>query len=924
MNSKLPTGTVTFLFTDIEGSTKLAQEYREELPTLLARHKELLQQAIAAYRGFLFQIVGDSFSAAFDTAINALNAASEAQRLLLNEEWSPAPIKVRMGIHTGAAELAHDPSIQGPYSGYSTLAMTQRIMSAAHGGQILLSQITRDLVWEQLPAEVSLLDMGEHRLKDLLHPIRLYQASVADLPSAFPPLKTLQSFPHNLPVQLTSFVGREREIDKAKQLFSKTRLLMLIGPGGTGKTRLALKIAEDLLGSFADGVWIIELAPLTDPEFIPPAVAGVLELRELPNMPLINVIVDYLRAKQLLLILDNCEHLIQACAQLTDHLLRVCPQLKILASSREALGIAGETVYRVPSLSLPDPNQVTPETAMESEAARLFVERATAAQSKFMLTDQNASHIAQICRRLDGIPLALELASARIAIFSPEEIAAHLSDRFKLLTGGKRTALPRQQTLRAMIDWSYDLLSEEEQTLFRQLSVFAGGWTFRAAEYVCSGLDVLNLLTQLVNKSLVVVDENAQENPTRYRLLETIRQYARDKLLEVGDSEQVRNRHLDYFLQFVEEAETYMNGPYELQWRNLLDAEYDNLRITLEWAMENDLEKALRLGGALHVFWERNGYEVEGRHFITEVLLRTRSPRESEVTREHIFYRAKALNALGFLCFGQGDNLASLKAFEESVTLFRKIGENRMLVLALAYSGMSRAFIGHREAAYKIAEEAITLAHEVQDKSVRGAALANLAGVLAITQGDLEKANPYYEEGIQLLREAGSHWFIAMTSFGFAIFNEGRGNYAEARSQFESCLPLFREMKDRHRLAMVRSELAHVERKEGRVERAEFIYRETILEWQRLGHRAAVAHELECFAFTAKAQEEDQRAVRLLGAAEALRENIAISMNPPERVEYDQEVNDLRVNMDKYIFDQAWAEGRALTMDGAITFALER
>jgi predicted ATPase/class 3 adenylate cyclase len=941
MKANLPTGTVTFLFTDIEGSTKLAQEYTGALPALLARHRQILKQAIEAHHGFIFQVVGDSFSAAFDTATNALKASTEAQRLLHNEAWSPASIKVRMGIHTGAAQLAEDSSIEGPYSGYATLAMTQRIMSAAHGGQILLSQITCDLVWEQLPSDITLRDMGEHRLKDLLYPIHLYQVTAADLPTDFPALRTLDTFSNNLPVQLTSFVGREREMNEAKNLLFPSpsgspkgmlreggrgegaRLLTLIGPGGTGKTRLALQVAEELLPLFTDGVWLAELAPLADAALIPQAIAAVFELRELPNMRLMDTVTDYLRAKELLLILDNCEHLIEACAQLSGSLLRSCPRLKIIASSRESLGIAGETIYRVPSLSLPDLAQVTREALMESESARLFVERATTAQSKFSLTDQNASSVAQICHRLDGIPLALELAAARVGIFSPEEIAARLGDRFKLLTGGSRTALPRQQTLRALIDWSYDLLSDEEQRLLRQLSVFAGGWRFEAAEAVCSNLDVLTLLTKLVNKSIVMVDE--QESSTRYHLLETIRQYARDKLLEAGESEQVRDQHLDHFLKFAEKAETYMNGPQEMQWRTLLDDEYDNLRTALEWGMENDVDKVLRLGGALHLFWERHGYEVEGRRLMNEVLarLKTFPPADGEAARKRIMYQAKALNAIGFLGFGQGDNLGSLKAFEESASLLRQLGEKRMLAQALAYIGMARAFLGEREAAYPVAEEAITLAREVGDKVTLGIALTNMAGVIAVTQAGLKKMRPYAEEGIQLLKETMSRWQTAMTVFGFALFTAMQGNYAEARSQFEACIPLFTELRDRHRLAMVRSELAHLERRQGHFAQAKPLYRETIQEWRKIGHRAAIAHELECFAFLAKAQEEDQRAARLFGAAEILRENINIPMMPAERPEYDREVNDLRANMDEAAFAKAWAEGRALTMEQAVTFALE-
>ncbi|HLO34092.1 MAG TPA: adenylate/guanylate cyclase domain-containing protein [Anaerolineales bacterium] len=923
VNPDLPTGTVTFLFTDIEGSTKLSQEYADDLPALLERHQGILKQAIEAHHGFVFQVVGDSFSVAFDSAANALKAASEAQRLLYHEAWFPAPIKVRMGIHTGTAQLANDSSIEGPYSGYTTLALTQRIMSAAYGGQILLSQITRDLVWGQLPPEVSLLDMGEHRLKDVKHTLHLYQVAGADLPTGFPPLKSLESFPHNLPIQLTSFVGREREITEAKQLLSNAHLLTLIGPGGTGKTRLALRVAGDLLSSFKDGVWLAELAPLADPSLISQAIAGVFELRELPNIPMVNIITDYLRAKELLLILDNCEHLIEACAQISESLLRNCPRLKIIASSREALGIAGEMVYRVPSLSLPDPAQVRSEALLEAESIRLFVDRATAAQSRFGLTDQNAAFVAQICRRLDGIPLALELAAARITVFSPEQITARLDNRFKLLTGGSRTALPRQQTLRAMIDWSYDLLSGEEQALLRQLSVFSGGWTFEAAESVCSNLDTLNLLTQLVNKSLVMVD--AGEASTRYRLLETIRQYARDKLLEAGESERVRNRHLDFFLKFAEEAEAYMNGPLEMKWRILLDTEYDNLRTAIEWAIENDVEKDLRLGGALHVFWERHGYEVEGRRLITEALARVQvlSPVEAESTRERITIQAKALNALGLLCFGQGDNLGCLRALEESASLSRPIGEKSLLSQALSYTGMARAFLGERETAYTAAQEAITLAREAGNKILLGTTLINMVGVMAVAFRDVSPLRGYGDEGIRYLRESGSHWALAMTVFGFGLFMSTQGNYAEARSQFEACLPLFTELRDRHRLAMVQSELGHLERRQGHFAQARSIYRETIREWQRAGHRAAIAHQLECFAFLAKVQEDTERAACLFGAAEILRENISIPMTPVEHFEYEREVSDLRRNMDEAAFSKAWAEGRAMTMESAIEYAVE-
>ena len=566
MNSP-PNGTVTFLFTDIEGSTKLAQEYPDEMPALLARHNEILNQVIEAHNGFVFRVIGDSFSAAFHDANDALNAAVEAQRLLHNEAWSPAPIKVRMGIHTGAAQLEVD-SKENIYSGYATLALTQRIMSAGHGGQILLSQSVFDLTRDRLPERAQLIDMGERRLKDILRPEHLYQLSIPDLPSEFPPLNILESFNHNLPTQLTSFVGREKEMAEIKALLNSARLVTLTGSGGTGKTRLSIEVSTEELTSFPNGVWLIELAPLSDSSQIIPALAQAFGLQELPFNPLTKLVVDYLRDKKLLLLLDNCEHLIEACARLADDLLHQCAGLKILASSREALGIAGEVAYRTPSLA-------------DSESTRLFVERARAANPKFSLTDSNASSVTQICSRLDGIPLAIELAAARVKLLSPEQIAARLDDRFRLLVGGSRTALPRQQTLRALIDWSYDLLSEEEKQLLRIASVFVGGWTLDALEAVADDPNAIEHLEGLVNKSLVVTEERGNE--MRYFMLETIRQYAREKLFEAKQGSAARDRHFVYFDNLSEKMWDVFRSADMIDWRDRAEEEAENFRAALEW-----------------------------------------------------------------------------------------------------------------------------------------------------------------------------------------------------------------------------------------------------------------------------------------------------------------------------------------------------
>jgi predicted ATPase/class 3 adenylate cyclase/DNA-binding XRE family transcriptional regulator len=914
--SALPTGTVTFLYTDIEGSTQLWKQHRQAMVTAHARHDQILRQAIESHNGYIFQVVGDAFCAAFPTAAEAVRAAVKSQMELNAKNWGETPIWVRMGIHTGNAEVQQD----GSYSGFITLSHVQRLMSVAHGGQVLLSFTAQELVQDELPENVQLRDMGQRQLKDWSRPEHICQLVISGLRADFPPLSTPESFPHNLPVQLTSFIGREREMAEVKQLLSNTRLLTFTGPGGTGKTRLALQIAEELLPSFADGVWLAESAPLTDASFLYQTIAGIFGLRELPNVPILNIITDYLRAKRLLLILDNCEHLIEACAKLSDHLLHACPQLKIIASSREALGIAGETAYRVPSLSLPDQAQVTREAVLGFESVQLFVERASAANPKFHLTE-NASDVAQICRRLDGIPLALELAAARIRIFSTEEIADRLDDRFSLLTGGSRTAMERHQTLRALIDWSYELLSHDERRLFRHLAVFAGGWTFEAAEAVCPNLDVLNLLTQLVDKSLVMVDE--QESSTRYHLLETICQYASEKLLEMSESHQARARHVGFFLKFAEVAEPHLHGPQEREWLSRLETEYDNLRAALEWAMKNDIIIALRLETALYLFWNRHGYQAEGRRLLGEALARLqRLPKvEGMASDQRIALQARALNAFGSLGFAVGDLVGSLKIFEESIGLSRQIGEKYSLAQALTSFGYAKAFLGDAEDSYRAAEEGLTLAREVGDKFLLGMALRNMASATVVTHGDPKVMRAYAEESLQLYRELGSRWDYAMAVFGMGLSATRQGDYAEARSRFETCLRLFTELGDRNHVNGIQSELAHLERRQGHFAQAKLLYRETLLEWQRLGHRAAIAHELECLAMIAKAQEDDRRAARLFGAAEILRENIHIPMTPSEHVEYEREVNDLRANMEEAAFIKAWADGRAMSMEQAILLA---
>jgi len=667
----------------------------------------------------------------------------------------------------------------------------------------------------------------------------------------------------------------------------------------------------------------VELAPLADPALMLQTIASVFSIRAQLGMPLKEIVTDYLRAKHLLLLFDNCEHLVDECANLADQFLRNAPRIKIIASSREALGINGESVYRVPSLSLPDQAAASREALEAYESIQLFVERARSANPKFDLTEKNADSVAQICRRLDGIPLALELAAARVTVFTAEQIAARLDDRFKLLTGGSRAALPRQQTLRALIDWSYAMLTEEESVLLRRLSVFAGGWTFEAAEAISPELDVLNSLTQLINKSLVTVDENNEA--TRYGLLETVRQYARDKLLESGEAENIRNVHLDYFVKFAEMAGPKMDTVELRDWIPVIDAEYDNFRTAFEWSLAHDIVAALRLVGNLAYFWLRHGHGAEGIQWANDALAQTHqlaNLKDPEAARRQMYVHANALQALSFLAYSQGDNISAFKAGDKCIALARELNDNRMLAIALSFSGSAKLFAGEYADAQDRVEQALAITSEVGEKYGLGMALGTMAQLSMIKDRDFKTASKYEQESLALMSDSGNPWMSVMMLFGTGRGAMFRGDFAVARERFLKCLPIFVEMGDEHRVNMIYSELAHMDRYEGKYQQAEDEYRKTIRIWQKLGHRAAIAHQLESFAFIAKAREQVERAARLLGAAEILRERINIPMSPIERTEYENEVADLHANMEAPSLAAFWAEGRVLTMEQAIEYAL--
>ncbi len=594
-------GTVTFLFTDIEGSTRLWQLDEAAMQGAVAQHDAILQSAIAECGGSVFSTMGDGVAAVFSSAVAAVQAAREVQARLLAETWPTAdPIRVRIGLHSGEADVR-----DGDYFG-TAVNRAARIMAIAHGGQVVCSGVTAGLVAEGLPDGVALEDLGQHRLRDLTLPEQVHQVIAPGLAREFPRLRSLDSLPGNLPIQSTVFVGREREVKELAETILSARIVTLTGVGGVGKTRLALQAAAEVVPSFRDGAWLVELAGVGSSDAVHDAVASALRL---PTSSLsVEGLVDYLRSRELLLIIDNCEHLLHPVATLADELLHNGPDVRVLATSREGLGVPGEHLWAVASLELPDPTEEAAAIAA-TDAFRLFVERAREASATFRLTDDGIPAIAEVCRRLDGIPLAIELAAARVPALTPAEIASHLDRRFKLLTGGRRSAVPRHQTLRNAIEWSYQLLDPDEQLVLERLSVFAGDFGLAAAQAVAASenvdpLDVLDLLVRLVAKSLVVAEPRGAT--TRYRLLETVREFAWEHLGERVETDEVSRRHAQFFAGFARDSGAGLRGTDEAQWRERTEKELDNLRAALSWAIAaGDVGLALQPVADLSVFGDR-------------------------------------------------------------------------------------------------------------------------------------------------------------------------------------------------------------------------------------------------------------------------------------------------------------------------------
>lgn len=769
----------------------------------------------------------------------------------------------------------------------------------------------------------------------------------------------------NLPRPLTSFIGREREIAQVTQRLatSPAQLITLTGPGGCGKTRLSLQVGHALQAEhpsrYPHGIWFVELAPLSDPALVPQTVAAALELRAERGRSALAALIDHLRAKKCLLILDNCEHVVEACAHLAEALLHACADLGLLATSREALGVPGEVTFQVPPLETPEVNQRPPVDALAHyEAVRLFVERAGAITPGFQLTPENAPAIAHICRRLDGMPLAIELAAARLNLLRVEQIAARLTDRFRLLTGGSRIALPRHQTLRALIDWSYDLLTEPERALLRRLSVFTNGWTLEAAEHVASDSsgvlaaeDLLDLLAQLVNKSLVVV-EGEPRAEARYRLLETIRQYAREKLVAAEGGHAVRRRHLAYYLQLAEQAEVALAGPDQVTWLNRLEVELDNVRTALEWSLESEVEAGLRLASALMRFWEAHGRTHEGTNWLSQLLHQPEAD-------AHLEAKAKALSAQSALLVDHGAFAQAVSGAEASLALFRAQGNRQGEAFALMLLGQVSFLQGDVVAAGPLLEQSLALYRAIGDKLGQAEVLSwlsldrrdhdrprvlleeslalnrelgHLAGIasnlvslaqLDYWRNEFSTAPQWLEEALALQRQLGSKSGMAwvLENFGNLAFRQG--DYARARDYYEECIVLSESIGQTINGLWARANLAHIALREGQVMPARAALAECLQRFQDLQINIGVLYTVEGLASLAARQGQAARAVRLFAWADGERERIGDPRPPVEQASVDDDLTRARAQLDEAACVASQAEGRAMTRAQAITYAME-
>lgn len=948
---KKPTGHVTFLFTDIEGSTKLAQEFHDRLSEVLERHHSILNNAVESNNGFVFKMIGDAFCCAFQNADDAVRASVDAQKKLNSEIWNEAVIKVRMGIHSGNAEWSGT-----DYMGYITLARTQRVMSAAYGGQIIISNDAYEIKKDYGSEEISFRDLGSRRLKDLIQPLRLYQIMSADIPADFPPLKTLDARPNNLHVQLTSFIGREKEMKEIKKLLSVTRLMTLLGSGGTGKTRLSLQVAADLIDEFANGVYIAELAPVSDPAMIVQTIFDSLEIKEEPGRSPEETLTDYLRGKEMLIILDNCEHLIIECSGLAEMILRNCPKIKIIATSREALNCSGEQTYRLPSLSVPDKSIVnTPEQLTHYESVRLFIERALSVNHNFRVNNNNAPALAGICNRLDGIPLAIELAAARIKVLSVEKIYERLDNRFNFLTGGNRTALPRQQTLKALIDWSYDLLSEEEKKLWSRLSVFKDGWTLESAEEICSDEkiskgEMLDLLSQLVEKSIIIYDEVKE----RYWILETIKQYGEEKLKESNEEEKFFTKHLDYFAEQSSLSKFKLSGKTNPEWLDKIETEHNNFISAIDWSVKClKMDKGSLIASELGNFWTTRGHYLTGIKIMESLLENVSGIRKETLSKlfsisgdlfrsqgkyetAKMYYEKSfeistelqnkkdisiSLIGIGNVEAETGNFGKAKNYFEESLKVSRECNFYGGISFSLNNLGNVALVMGNFELAETYTKQSLEINRKSQNKGDIAYSLDTL-GNLMVEKGNLELAQEYLEESLKLTKEIGDKSGIAYSLMNLSGISNRNGNQEQALSYLEESLRLRIELDDKTGIAYSLFSIGSIFFEQKKYEQAREYYKESLIIRTALCDKLGIAYSLLSFSLIFNYDEKLISSVKILGAAETVFKSTGIEVNNTEFRLQSQLIKELHQKLSEEEFNKYFEEGKNLTLDEACQLAI--
>lgn len=830
----LPSGTVTFFFSDIEGSTRLLQKLDQRYADVLEAHRSILRSGVAAEGGSEVDSTGDAFFAAFPRASAAVHAAVSIQNRLNSHDWPEGvTVRVRMGLHTGEPALTS--------TGYTGMDVHRaaRICAAAHGGQVLLSDTTRELIQDELPPAAHLRDLGEHVLKDLNRPLRLTQLVIDGIPSEFPALRTLSNRANNLPVQPTPLVGREGDVRAVIQLLTRpeVRLVTLTGPGGTGKTRLSLQAAADLVDEFGDGVYFVPLAFISDAALVLPAIARVLGLRDIPAVPLAEAVREYLSNRRVLLLLDNFEQ-VAAAAPVVAELLGATHGVKILVTSRTVLHLSGEHEYPVPPLGLPDPGGVRDVEALSQYASvELFIQRATAVRPNFSVTEANAPAVAEICYRLDGLPLAIELAAARSKLFSPSELLSRLSKPFELLTGGPRDLPDRHQTLQRAIEWSYDLLDPPEQVLFRTLSIFAGGCRLEAAEAVCGAksvhIDVVEGIAALIDKSLLRRGEGPHED-TRFVMLETIRDFGLDALRASNEEESVRKAHADYFMAFAEKAEPHLTGPDQIRWLDLIEKEHENYRLALSWARARGRrEIGMRIGASIWRFWVVRGLIGEGRRQL-ERLRDMGSP-----ATYHPAW-TKLLNALATVTQMMGDFSSARDILRDILEETMERGDRPGMASTLNNLSWVLFELGDLTPARGLAERARSLCHELGDRRGETAAMTNLA-MISAARSEFPEALALMQECRRIREEIGEKRGVGYALGMTASVLQGMGEYDEAQRLIEQSLALADEVRDKQGPAYLYSNLGHLDLERGRIDDAEANLRKAMPLWNETGNKFGIA-----------------------------------------------------------------------------------